>query len=335
MHLRRRVGDRNGHAPARRFGPLHVAAGGRRRLRQHADVQFDFVTTTRGLEYVAEVRRTDVVIGFAPRSPKARWIQPMKRAEYEKELHKLQVAAVPPAAMGQGKGPARRHRLRGTRRGREGRHDPRHHRAAQPARVPRRRAAGAVGSREDPGLHAALPAALPGGGRGRHLRSQLVQPRRRRARDGLLHAEEQHERFLELSRRSRSSWSTAASILIKLWLEVGNEEQKRRFEARIEDPVRQWKLSPMDLPSRDALVRLLARARHDAEDDRHAHRALAHRPLRRQAGRAPEHDRAHLLDSIPYKKLKADAVKLPRRSKKGAYDDARSIAERRFVKELY
>ena len=33
-------------------------------------------------------------------------------------------------------------------------------------------------------------------------------------------------------------------------MEVSNEEQKRRFEARIEDPVRQWKLSPMDLPSR-------------------------------------------------------------------------------------
>ena len=39
-------------------------------------------------------------------------------------------------------------------------------------------------------------------------------------------------------------------ILIKLWMEVGNDEQKRRFEARVTDPIRQWKLSPMDLPSR-------------------------------------------------------------------------------------
>ena len=39
-------------------------------------------------------------------------------------------------------------------------------------------------------------------------------------------------------------------MLIKYWLEVSNEEQKRRFEARINDPLRQWKLSPMDLPSR-------------------------------------------------------------------------------------
>ena len=39
-------------------------------------------------------------------------------------------------------------------------------------------------------------------------------------------------------------------ILLKYWLEVSDEEQKKRFEARIADPIRQWKLSPMDLPSR-------------------------------------------------------------------------------------
>jgi len=39
--------------------------------------------------------------------------------------------------------------------------------------------------------------------------------------------------------------------LIKYWLEVGNKGQKRRFEARVEDPLRQWKLSDMDLPSRE------------------------------------------------------------------------------------
>ena len=39
-------------------------------------------------------------------------------------------------------------------------------------------------------------------------------------------------------------------LLIKIWLEVGQEEQQRRFEARIEDPLRQWKLSPIDLESR-------------------------------------------------------------------------------------
>ena len=61
---------------------------------------------------------------------------------------------------------------------------------------------------------------------------------------------EQHRAFLEPAPRSRNTSWRAASILIKIWLEVSDKEQKRRFEARLEDPLRQWKLSPMDLPSR-------------------------------------------------------------------------------------
>ena len=85
----------------------------------------------------------------------------MKREKYEKELREAPGPAVPPAAMGQGEGPSRRHRVRGTRRGRQGRDDPRHHRASQPARLPGGRPAGAIRPRKEPGLHAALPAALP------------------------------------------------------------------------------------------------------------------------------------------------------------------------------
>ena len=76
--------------------------------------------------------------------------------------------------------------------------------------------------------------------------------------------EEQHERFLELCPEIEKYIVDGGIILIKFWLEVGDEEQERRFEARIDDPLRQWKLSPMDLPSRAKLVRVLARARRDA-----------------------------------------------------------------------
>ena len=62
--------------------------------------------------------------------------------------------------------------------------------------------------------------------------------------------EEQHDRFLELCPQIEKFMVDGGIILIKLWLEVSDDEQKRRFEARIEDPMRQWKLSPMDLPSR-------------------------------------------------------------------------------------
>ena len=63
-------------------------------------------------------------------------------------------------------------------------------------------------------------------------------------------SEEEHERFLQVCPSVEKYIVDTGIQLIKFWLEVGNEEQKRRFEARIEDPLRQWKLSAMDLPSR-------------------------------------------------------------------------------------
>ena len=89
---------------------------------------------------------------------------------------------------------------------------------------------------------------FPGRRRDRDLRPQLVQPRRRRIRHGFLHPEE-HKRFLELCPQVEKFAVDGGIILIKLWLEVGMEEQESRFEARIEDPLRQWKLSPMDTKS--------------------------------------------------------------------------------------
>ena len=55
--------------------------------------------------------------------------------------------------------------------------------------------------------------------------------------------------FLENVSRFEEWVTKAGIILIKFWLEVGKKEQERRFRARIEDPLRQWKLSPMDLKS--------------------------------------------------------------------------------------
>ena len=108
-------------------------------------------------------------------------------------------------------------------------------------------------------------------------------------------SDKEHKRFLELCPQIEKFMIEGGVILIKLWMEVSDEEQKRRFEARIEDPVRQWKLSPMDLSVAHALVRLLPRARHHAEEDRHAHRPVAHRPVGRQEDGPAEHDRAHPL----------------------------------------
>ena len=62
---------------------------------------------------------------------------------------------------------------------------------------------------------------------------------------------EQHKHFLELCPEIEKYIVDGGVLLLKYWLEVSNEEQERRFQARIEDPLRQWKLSPVDLPSRE------------------------------------------------------------------------------------
>ncbi len=88
----------------------------------------------------------------------------------------------------------------------------------------------------------------------------------------------EYERFLMLVPQIEKYIVEAGIILIKFWLEVGQEEQERRFKARIDDPVRQWKLSPMDLESYRRWYDY-SRARRHARGDRQQACALAHSAL--------------------------------------------------------
>jgi polyphosphate kinase 2 len=145
---------------------------------------------------------------------------------------------------------------------------------------------------------------------------------------------QQHERFLRLCPVFEKYMVDGGTLLIKFWLEVSDAEQKRRFAARISDPIRQWKLSPMDLPSRKRWYEY-SRARDvmlQATDTRKAPWYLVRADDKR---RARLNTIAHLLSRIPYKKLPEPAITLPPRSRKGAYDDDASIAKRRFVSERY
>ena len=144
----------------------------------------------------------------------------------------------------------------------------------------------------------------------------------------------EQRRFLELCPQIETFLVEGGIILIKLWLEVTNHEQERRFAARIEDPLRQWKLSAMDLPSRQRWYDY-SRAR-DAMLENTDTRVAPWYIVRSDDKRAARLNTiAHVLSLIPYKKLPHQKVKLPERSKKGAYDDTASIARRRFVPELY
>jgi len=145
---------------------------------------------------------------------------------------------------------------------------------------------------------------------------------------------DQYQRFLELVAPLEKQIVEAGIQLVKYWLEVSNEEQARRFEARIDDPLRQWKLSPVDLPSRErwydyskARDRML-----DASDTKHAPWYIVRSDDKK---RARLNCIAHFLSLVDYKRVPREKIVLPDRSKKGAYDDQRSLKGRRFIPQKY
>jgi polyphosphate kinase 2 len=145
---------------------------------------------------------------------------------------------------------------------------------------------------------------------------------------------EQYQNFIEVCPKFESYITSNGITLIKFWLEVGQEEQRKRFEARIEDPMRQWKLSPMDLESyarwfayshaRDLML--------DATDTKDSPWHIVRSDDKR---RARLNCIAHLLKLIPYKEVDREKVKLPKRSSKGEYDDQATLEGRTFVPEKY
>jgi polyphosphate kinase 2 len=147
-------------------------------------------------------------------------------------------------------------------------------------------------------------------------------------------SDKQYERFLKLTPLFEQHIIKGGIQLIKFWLEVGNKEQERRFSARIEDPLRQWKLSNMDLPSREKWYEYsLARdAMLEATDTDDSPWYILKSDDKK---RARLNCIAHLLNLIPHEKIKRPKVTLPSRSKKHAYDDEETLAGRRFVPETY
>jgi len=144
----------------------------------------------------------------------------------------------------------------------------------------------------------------------------------------------EHRRFLELCPPVEKFAVDAGIILIKLWLEVGMEEQEQRFRARIDDPLRQWKLSPMDTESY-RLWYNYSRARDmmlKATSSRHAPWTLIRSNDKR---RARLNCISHLLEAIPHKRVQQERVRLPKRSSKGRYNDQATLRGMKFVEERY
>jgi len=145
---------------------------------------------------------------------------------------------------------------------------------------------------------------------------------------------EEHKRFLSLCPQIEQFAVDGGIILIKLWLEVGMDEQERRFEARIEDPMRQWKLSPMDTASFQRWYDY-SRARDMMIKDTDTKHAPWHIIRSNDKRRARLNCISHILETIPYKRVSRDKVKLPKRSDKGRYNDQASLRGMKFVTERY
>ena len=130
--------------------------------------------------------------------------------------------------------------------------------------------------------------------------------------------EKQVKRFLKMVPPVEKAIIDSGVILLKYWLEVSEEEQTRRLEARIDDPRKVWKLSPMDLKSYSRWYDY-SRARDEmfaATDTDFAPWYVARSEDKK---RVRLNIITHLLSQIPYKKLPREKVKLPERQKKKGY----------------
>jgi polyphosphate kinase 2 len=146
-------------------------------------------------------------------------------------------------------------------------------------------------------------------------------------------SDDERRTFLQVMPKAEQWIVHSGIILIKIWLEVGMEEQDKRFHARMTDPLRQWKLSPMDVESygrwndyseaRDAMLEAT-----DVE------------PARWHILRSDDKKRArlngisHILSLIPFERIEAPRVDLDKRSKRRPDDDA-AMEGRHFIPELH
>ena len=122
-------------------------------------------------------------------------------------------------------------------------------------------------------------------------------------------------------------------LVIKYWFSVSDEEQENRFQSRLEEPHKRWKLSPMDLESRSRWVEYSK-----AKDQMFAHTDIKQAPWYVVPSDIKKHARlnciAHLLSVIPYEDLTPEAIELPHRTGGEGYVRP-PISDQTFVPEIY
>ncbi|MCA9975523.1 MAG: hypothetical protein KC413_07225, partial [Anaerolineales bacterium] len=145
--------------------------------------------------------------------------------------------------------------------------------------------------------------------------------------------EEQYREFLRSCPQFERMLVRSGIILLKYWFSVSNEEQERRFQARIHTPMKRWKLSPMDLEDRRRWVEYSK-----AKDTMFAYTDIKQAPW--YVVNADDKKRArlncitHMLSMIPYADITPEPIELPPREEDRGYIRP-PITEQTFVPEIY
>jgi len=145
--------------------------------------------------------------------------------------------------------------------------------------------------------------------------------------------DEEYREFLRSCPEFERMLVRSGIILIKYWFSVSDEEQERRFESRIIDPTKRWKLSPMDLESRGRWV-----GYSKAKDEMFAYTDIKQAPWYVVNADSKKHARlnciSHLLSLIPYKDLTPDPIELPPRQETKGYIRP-PMSDQTFIPEKY
>jgi polyphosphate kinase 2 (PPK2 family) len=145
--------------------------------------------------------------------------------------------------------------------------------------------------------------------------------------------EEEYQEFMRSTPDFERMLVRSGILLIKYWFSVSDDEQERRFKARVKDPMKRWKLSPMDLKAREKWVDYSR-----AKDEMFAHTDIKQAPW--YVVNADEKRRArlncisHLLSTIPYEDLTPKPIKLPPRGPDKGYVRP-PLSDQTFVPEIY
>ena len=145
--------------------------------------------------------------------------------------------------------------------------------------------------------------------------------------------DEEYKEFLRSCPEFERTLIRSGITLIKYWFSVSDEEQEKRFQARIDDPTKRWKLSPMDLESRARWVEYSK-----AKDVMFEHTDIPEAPWlvvdADNKKRARLNCISHLLSTIPYEDLTPDPIALPPRQENEDYERP-PIESQTFVPERY